>query len=369
LLEQSSRSGVTTSRLVAIFTKHSADRRETGRSATARSMANRRRQAIHAICRHPLTGTKQIERSPTAMRPPVEFERMPFLHAPYASRNPPFSIGLSPIDLARWIEQDELLVEQLALKASILGEEGAAAFDALSESQAGQAEALELLSAHLPARYPQTYRRRGDALLILPSDQLIELRGEPPLRTASRLVQEDLLLMRRGENGWRLVAGSLCFPSTWVLAEKLGRDMDAIHAPAPGYAGKMAAMVARIFDNLKADQLVERFNWSIYGDARLRYAQSKQDPLERFPPGQSVSRAHIRVERQTLRRLPLSGDILFTVRVHVDPIAAFSRNSRGRELASALRDQLAALSEEQLAYKGIVEARERLIGALSEFSR
>jgi dimethylamine monooxygenase subunit A len=296
-------------------------------------------------------------------------KRMPFLHAPYASGKPPFSIGLSPIDLARWIEQDECLVQQLALKETILAEEGAAAFGALPGSEEGQAEALELLSAHLPARYPLTYRRQGDALRILASDRLIELHGEPPLLTASRLVQEDLLLMRRGENGWRLVAGGLCFPSTWILAEKLGRNMDAIHAPAPGYAGKMAGMVARIFDNLKVDQLVERFNWSIYGDARLRYAQSKQDPLERFPPGEGVSNAHIRVERQTLRRLPLSGDILFTVRVHVDPIAAFSRDSRGRELASALRDQLAALSGEQLAYKGIVEARERLVGALTEFAR
>ena len=38
-------------------------------------------------------------------------------------------------------------------------------------------------------------------------------------------------------------------------------------------------MIARIFDNLDADQLVERLNWSIYSDDRLRYAQSKQDPL------------------------------------------------------------------------------------------
>jgi len=178
-------------------------------------------------------------------------------------------------------------------------------------------------------------------------------------------VQEDLLLMRRDPEGWRLVAGSLCFPSTWVLAEKLGRDMAAIHGPVPGYAGKMAGMIARIFDSLKADQLVERLNWSIYSDDRLRYAQSKQDPLQRFPVGVDVSgRAHVRVERQTLRRLPTSGQILFTVRVHVDPVSAFSSDARGRELARALHDQLAALSPAQLAYKGIAEARERLLGAL-----
>jgi hypothetical protein len=293
---------------------------------------------------------------------------MRFLHAPYASGKPPFSVGLAPIDLGVWIEQDELLAEQLALKEDIFAHEGAAAFAALAGSEAGQAEVLALLTSHLPARFPQTYRREGDAIRVLPAYRLVALGGEAPLLTASRLVQEDLLLMRRHSDGWRLVAGSLCFPSTWVLSEKLGLAMDAIHAPAPGYAGRMGDTVARIFDNLKVEQPVERFNWSIYGDARLRYAQSKQDPLQRFPPGRSVSHAHVRVERQTLRRLPRSGDILFTVRVHVDPVAAFAGHPRGRELARALHDQLGALTEPQLAYKGIVEARARLLEALAELA-
>lgn len=290
---------------------------------------------------------------------------MLFRHTPYASNKPPFSIGLSPLDPARWIEQDERLVEQLALKEAILAQEPTA-FGALAESEAGQAEVLEMLVAHLTARYPQTYQREGEDLRIAPAGRLVALREAPALLTASRLVQEDLLLMRRDEQSWRLVAGSLCFPSTWVLGEKLGLPMEAIHGPVPGYAGKMAAMIVRIFDNLKVDQPVERLNWSIYSDARLRYAQSKQDPLERFPPGQPVlERAHIRVERQTLRRLSQSGDILFTVRVHVDPATAFAQHPRGPELARALQDQLAALNPAQLAYKGIVEARERLLAALA----
>ncbi len=290
---------------------------------------------------------------------------MPFLHTPYASGKPSFAIGLAPLDPARWIEPDADLADQLALKEAILAREGAAAFGALVGAEAGQAETLELLAAHLLARFPLIYRREGRALRVRPGDRLVAFDGEPALLTASRLVQEDLLLMRRGEDGWRLVASSLCFPSTWTLGDKLGRALDAIHAPVPGYAGKMAGMVARIFDNLPAGQPVERFNWSIYGDARLRHAESQQDPCERFPPGEPVSaRAHVRVERQTLRRLPESGDILFTVRVHVDPVSALSHDARGRRLARALHRALAALSPAELAYKGIAEARERLLAAL-----
>jgi dimethylamine monooxygenase subunit A len=292
-----------------------------------------------------------------------------FAHAPYASGKPPFSIGLTPLDPADWIEADALLAGQLALKQAILAAEFASAFAALEESAAGQGDVLELLAAHLPARFPKVYRREATGMRILPADRCVALAGEPPLLIASRLVQEDLLLMRRDAEGWRLVAGSLCFPSTWLLREKMGRAMEAIHAPVPGYNGQMGERIARIFDNLQPDWPLERFNWSIYGDDRLRHAQSRQEPHERFPVGAPVAaRAHIRIERQTLRRLARSGDILFTVRIHADPFSALVRHPNGRSLAAALRGQVAQLTSEQLAYKGLSESRERLLAALAQLA-
>jgi dimethylamine monooxygenase subunit A len=288
----------------------------------------------------------------------------PFVHAPYATGKSPFSIGLAPLDLADWIESDELLVDQLARKEAILAE-GPEAFAALEESAAGSLEVLELLIAHLPARFPGIYRREGAAMRVIPARRSIALQGEPPLLIASRLVQEDLLLMQRGAVGWRLVAGSLCFPSSWLLSEKLGRNLDAIHAPVPGFTGRMADRVARIFDNLQAARLVERFNWSIYGDAELRHAQPRQT---RFPGAAPLGPvAHIRVERQTLRSLQRTGDILFTVRVHLDPLAAIARHPRGRLLAASLHTQIRELSGDQLAYKGLTEARENVLDALAQF--
>mgnify|MGYP000846223527 CR=1 FL=1 len=38
-----------------------------------------------------------------------------------------------------------------------------------------------------------------------------------------------------GEGGWRLAAGSLCFPSSWSLVEKFGKPLQDIHAPVPGF--------------------------------------------------------------------------------------------------------------------------------------
>ncbi len=41
--------------------------------------------------------------------------------------------------------------------------------------------------------------------------------------------------MRRGEEGWRLAVGALCFPSSWQLTEKFGKPMSGIHEPVPGF--------------------------------------------------------------------------------------------------------------------------------------
>jgi hypothetical protein len=292
-----------------------------------------------------------------------------FRHAQDALAQKPFTIGLRPFDVAEWIEVDGSLAADLAIKTRILAEEGDA-FAALEGAEVAEAEAREMLAAYLPRRYPAIYRREGGALRVLPGDRRVELAGEPPLLTASRLVQEDLLLMQRFGDGWRLVAGSLCFPSTWVLSEKLGRPLEAIHAPVPGFEGSMAARVARIFDRLRVEAPLERFNLSIYGDARLRHAEPRQASHERFPPDVSIlDRAHLRVERQTLRKLPQSGAILFMVRVHLDPLAALEGDLGGPALARALREHVGALSPEGLAYKGLSDVREPLLATLSALSR
>ena len=60
------------------------------------------------------------------------------------------------------------------------------------------------------------------------------------------------MLMRRGEDGWRLAAASLCFPSSWSLEEKFGRPLQDIHTPVPGFGRgtRTADIIHRIFDNL-----------------------------------------------------------------------------------------------------------------------
>ncbi|WP_181706610.1 heme-dependent oxidative N-demethylase family protein [Chthonobacter rhizosphaerae] len=286
-----------------------------------------------------------------------------FAHTPYDGSKKPFTIGLAPLDVSTWIEPDDHLPVHLAEKTRLYAERRDMVFAAEAGTEAAQREVFDALAAHLPARFPDVYRVEGGRLHVAPAGMSVPLRPEePPILAASRVVQEDLVLMRRDERGWRLVAAALCFPSSWSLKEKFGRTLDEIHGPVPDYAGAMAARMNRIFDALKADIPVWRLNWSIYPDPELHHPESKQLPRDWF--NAPSAQAFIRVERQTLTRMPDSGDILFTIKVHVDPVADFARHPDGRSLAAGLRAQLLELDGPQLAYKSLAAHRDLLAARL-----
>lgn len=297
-------------------------------------------------------------------------------HTPYDGSAKPFAIGLKPLDLNDWIEVDAFIGDYLAEKERLYAEIPDRVFMAEPGTEESQREVLDALAGFLPARFPETYRREGTEITVSGPegpDRIVRLdAAEPPLKTASRLVQEDLVLMRKGAGGWRLAAASLCFPSSWSLAEKFGRPMHEIHGPVPefGPGTRSAELIERMFDRLQG-QAVWRLNWSLATDPSLYLPLSQVERRDRadrgasrFPGADPVASAFIRVERQTLRKMPRSGDILFTIRIHVDPLRVLAGHPDRARLAAGFADQLAALSEAQLAYKGLHNDRDRLVAAL-----
>lgn len=294
------------------------------------------------------------------------------LKTPYDGSSKLFQIGLKPLDPADWIDVDAHLAAHLAEKQRLFAAHPGEIMLAEPGTEAAQAEILALLAEHLPSRFPQHYRHTGSGIDILPSAQhiVLDAPGVLPLWTAASLVQEDLLLMRKGEAGWHLAAGALAFPSSWSLREKLGRPMHEIHAPVPGFGPQTrnAMMIERMFDHLRPETPVIRWNWSLYGDDRLHHPESAHPDRPRFGPGARAESVFLRVERQTLRRLPVSRDILFTVRIYVDPIAKLEKHPTAVDIATALIEQLLALDAAQLDYKGLTLERDKLVARLEEMT-
>ncbi len=287
------------------------------------------------------------------------------VHTPYADSSKPFEIGLRPLDLKDWIEVDEHLPRYLKEKRRLMNEVPERVFVAEAGSAEAQREVLDMLVPHLLMQAPDLWRERDNRILV--AGTVVDLDDEimPDLQKAAFLVQEDLVLMRKGAVGWWLVAGSVCFPSSWSLLEKFRKPMHEIHAPVPGFGTgtRNAMVIERIFDNLLIEQPVERFNWSVYNDDLL-YHDDRWG--EHFPDNQAVMQDDffLRIEHQTLRKLTKSGDILFTIRIHIDPIDCLSRRSDRGELIPGFVKSIRALSEKEMQYKGFNDGCELLVQRL-----
>ncbi len=280
------------------------------------------------------------------------------IHTPYDGSSRPFTIGLKPLDPARWIEVDDNLEIYLAEKYRLYTEEGGNVLVAEPGTEAAQQEVLEMVIDHLALYFPTLARHPGLR------------RDDGPaggaLAQAGLLVQEDLVLMRHSPLGWRLVAASLCFPSAWNLHEKFGRPMHEIHQPVPGFGAgtRNAGLIDRMFDNLRVEQPVIRWNWSLYGDDRLYHPASDNRMKNRFGDGEIAGKVIIRLERQTLRKLPKSGDILFTIRIYNDPLEVLETHPDGSTLARSISTQVANFTDAELDYKGLAGERGRLLHRL-----
>ncbi|MGD9913141.1 MAG: DUF3445 domain-containing protein [Rhizobiaceae bacterium] len=299
------------------------------------------------------------------------------VHTPYDGSAKPFTIGLAQLDPADWLEIDADLDAYLAEKRRLYAEIPEKVFVEEPDTRAAQREVLDMLTAHV-----------GDMLPDMPEPQrsmaasaLAELPGMadmPPLKAASLLVPEDLILMRRGENGWRLAAGSLCFPSSWSLQEKFGHALEEIHGPVPGFnrGTRNAELIHRMFDRLQVGRPVQRMNWSLQASPALYYPLSSAQRIDRatkrpskFTEAHIAAQVFIRIERQTLRKLPVSGDILFTIRIYIDPLTLIERQPERRAIATNFATQLREMEEAQLDYKGLTADRDRLVAALEEIAR
>lgn len=279
------------------------------------------------------------------------------------------AMGTRPLDLVDWIEIDEHRHRELVEKDRLLAERPDEVLAVSPDGLTGSAEVLDLLSRHLPERFPSTYRVVDAGLEDRELGRVVRWDSGHPIDVAGRLVQEDLCVMSRTTDGrWLLTAASLCFPSRWRLGDKIGRDLSDIHGPVPFYAERIGGVVQAFFDRLQPERPVWRLNWTLLDDAALFQPR----PVKRWTDsGARAGRSlgdllHLRVERQTLRALPDSGDVLFTIRTYTRPLRELESVRPGA--FAELADTLASTPRETVDYKGWTPLIDETIAWLRERS-
>jgi len=235
---------------------------------------------------------------------------------------PHHRMGTRQVDEHDWLRIDEHRPGELALRRRLVEEipDAVVAHRPGSETAAAEVAATvhDWLGAHRP-----------DALVDW--DRPVD---DPPLR-AALAVQEDLCVMQPVAGGWRLTAAVVCFPTSWRLGDKIGRAQPEIHRPVPHFDNDLATRVDRFFDRLTPGRIAGRRNWGITPHPLLFVPDSTAIPA----PALDVERLWLRSERQTLRRLPDTGAVLFTIRVQLAPLTALADRPR---LAAAIADTIDA---------------------------
>jgi dimethylamine monooxygenase subunit A len=231
-------------------------------------------------------------------------------------------------------EKDRLLASPVSHQACVAVREGAE--DACSEL-------FERIVDHIGKHLPGLHG------LGLPGP--VDL---SPIDCAGRLTQEDwCVLTRPNEQApFALSAASLCFPNRWVLAEKLGRPISAIHEPVPQYAEQISAATDALLHRLTPDRPVWRINWSITDDARLHQPSSHGGPTASSRVVDDIGQqVFLRIERQTLVQLPKSRAVVFGIRTIVRTLDDVLRSdpTAAERMATSLR----TMPDGMRAYKSL----------------
>ena len=298
---------------------------------------------IHVIHRHPFTPFDQTPSAEVAsfLAMPIPDEILPQV----IGENFRHRLGTFPVEITNWLPRDAETDLTIALKKKLL----ASRRDEVVGFKVG-GEAVAQEAALLVSQWA------GVELSSTGINALVE---------ASSLVADDLAVLQPvksadGNEKLLLTAAVVCCPSRWTLAEKIGHDMLAVHAPVAKYAEHVGAAVDNYFQRITVEKPVWRSNWIIQDHPALFQPVIPPGPLLENPQD-----LWIRMERQTLRRLPETGGILFTIRGYQQPLPEYL--SRGKDIASNLRILLERLPDDVAHYKSVYHYRPKILKWINQF--
>lgn len=247
-------------------------------------------------------------------------------------------LHLKSLDIADWIEIDSEHSIQLSRKADILKRHRETVLRTVPDSiaDAGAIELNLILRQHLVEHHALPLKTEAH-----PRDA-----GEA-LSQIATWVQEDWALLSP-EPPVKLIAGLICFPSRWSLADKIGLDSHGIHAPVPRFSG-IAKPTQTFLERLAVDKPMWRINWTIH-DSNELFCPGPHPSATDLTRENIISRTWLRIERQTLRRLPQTKTVAFSIRTYMHPLTeVVSDPSRTQTLKSTLEK----LNPETSGYKGM----------------
>lgn len=239
-------------------------------------------------------------------------------------------LGLSLIDVSRWIQYEDDFADRVIQKQKLIQELGNQVLDALPSSLAAQSELLHLLLENIQQHHSERIAVVGNSVVIKNGNQSYDIAdyGGCPLELVSYLAADDYCLLEEEGEDYKLVAGSVCAPTWWSLSEKMGKPLASIHAPIVNLEEKIGRMIHHFLKNLKVKDCYQRSNWFLFPSEEFCVFPDSFDSYSGvlgINDDNIETSLYLRSERQTFRRLKNTNYIVFGIKVYVEPISVVSK--------------------------------------------
>ncbi|TCT07540.1 heme-dependent oxidative N-demethylase family protein [Aquabacter spiritensis] len=274
---------------------------------------------------------------------------------------------------------DEHYVAECRERALVLAEDPKRC-QVLPHMEMAEWDTLELIMESLAADYPDHFSltKAGDLwtwvnrpLGIQQSFTFGEAHTLPygPFEYITRQAQGDFTLQDQRDDNLYVDGGMVTTQADWSLEFNIGMTFHEWHGPVPlAHEKGVFDRALKYLLRLQYGRPVRRLNWTITINPRLDTSPENYPvwgPDRTTVTSENVGeKVHLRVELQTLFRLPRSNAILFGIRCYLASVADLARVPKWRRrLHRVLRD----LHPEIQAYKGLPRYRQMVLDHLAPF--
>lgn len=282
------------------------------------------------------------------------------------------NMSLSEFEPNWWIELESTYLSTIAQRKKLYADHGKLIIDELEGSREASRECMEMVIQYICQRYPNQFRYNDWTGVF--TNEILHTRVDTttihPLIFLLEHVPEDFFIVQEDPltGLYRMTAGIACSAIGWNISHKIGKPLGEIHDPVPDYKEKMALSVDRYFSKLSCDKPIQRGAWSLEVGEPLFFQKDspKWHHRSRQDPDLLMSDIFLRVDWQTLRRLPRSRAIVFNFKALFTPITDFRREPYiPRLLLKVLREGKKSMME----YKESWYTEHKVIPALEEWAK
>ncbi|HSZ84776.1 MAG TPA: DUF3445 domain-containing protein [Puia sp.] len=278
------------------------------------------------------------------------------------------------------IEVDEdYYLSEINLKRSLLEQDHRYYYRTKAETEIAQWDVVEKILSDLVKFYPEYFvlnrdnenwfwqnKKTNETIEFIFGKK--ETLPYEPLDWVGRQVQEDLVILSNDGTA-SLVAGQLCFPNGWCLDDKFDQPFLTIHAPAPKMVEPTMQTAQKLMEKIIATRPVWRCSWNFKTSGQIdlssKYTkQYNEELLQIFPtltPENIGDKIFIRIERQTVSRLPKSNCILFGIHMYQNTLDDENLDTLQ---AKNMMNVLKTTPRGMLDYKAITPFIDALLGYL-----